>query len=100
MSFFIFYLFKLIAALTDPVKFLIILPLIIMWTKKGWSRWKMIAVATLIGGLASELLLTWLQGTRTFGQGLDVHLIASLIISCLSIWLAERFFVKKEEGTD
>lgn len=84
------------AALLDPIKWLIILVISISLLEKKWAVWKIVIITTLTGAIVSETILTTMQVTRTFGQGVILHLLASFILSFAGIWLARKYFIKSK----
>lgn len=90
------FVILLIASLTDPAKWLVILVIAIALLKKKIAIWQVIAISTVVGGVASEALLTAMQTTRTFGQGIIIHLLASFILSFVGVWLVKKYFIKRK----
>ncbi len=90
------FVILLIASLTDPAKWLVILVIAIALLKKKIAIWQVIAISTVVGGVASEALLTAMQTTRTFGQGIIIHLLARFILSFVGVWLVKKYFIKRK----
>ena len=85
-----------LGAFLDPIKVIVVLPTVIMLLERKWPVWLVIPTSALIGGFAGEALMTFVQITRSFGQGIIFQVLASLIMSFISVWLARKYFIKSE----
>ena len=80
-----------LAALLDPIRLVIAL-LVVLFSRQKW----IILVAAAISALAIETLLSSTQHTRTWGQGLPVGSIASLVHASLVFLIRARITAKKQ----
>ena len=82
----------LTASLLSPVRLIVTL-LIVLLSKRGW----IIPVAAVTSAAVVETLLTTLQMTRVWGDGLVVGLAASLIHASLIYWI-RGLIVRRRSG--
>ncbi len=80
----------LMAALLDP--FRIIVVLIVLWR---FFNWWGVAAAIILSAILSEALLTEMQHSRNFGEGLLAGIVASSLITAIcyyfmGVWKAQR----------
>ena len=88
-----FILGTLAAKLLDPASIVIVL-FVILCSKQKW----IIPVAGVIAAIIVETILTSMQVTRSWGQGLFFGLSASLIHAVLIYWMVSQF--RKKENLD
>jgi hypothetical protein len=66
------------AAMLDPVRFLVVFWVLYFSRKhEKWSLPKTFLIAIVVSATVSETVLTMIQVTRTWGEGLIVGLVAS-----------------------
>ena len=85
----------LLAKFLDPIGFIVVL-VISFITRDKW----IIPVAAIAGALIIETVLTSIQITRTWGQGLPIGIIASGLHVVLCYWLIGKFKKKDTVKTD
>ena len=61
------------------------------------EKW-IIPIAAIAGAVASETILTSMQYTRVWGQGLPAHLVASLFYAVLFYLVVNRFRKNRESS--
>ncbi len=87
----IFY--AIIAAILDPIKLVVAVGVFTI----SFNRY-MLALGVVAGGLISEAILTKMQITRQFGDGLVVQLIGSLVVTVVVylVWLKIKSTKKQD----
>lgn len=85
----------LLGKLLDPVS--LVLCFILLVIKR--EKW-MIGVSAIAAAIASETVITLMLFTRTWGEGLVLGFIASLIHSVLAYWVVGKFRKKPVSTSD
>jgi nucleoside permease NupC len=76
----------ILASLIDPIRFAITLA-VTLFSRQKW----IIPVSAIVSAIASETLLTSIQMSRTWGEGILPGVIASGIQALLCFWAVAKF---------
>ena len=89
----------IIGKLLDPVSFIVVL-VVTLCSKQKY----IMIVAALVGAIITESVLTSIQVTRSWGQGIVQGFIASLLHAAFLFWVVGKFRkdnpVQPETGYD
>ena len=75
-----------VGKLLDPLSFVVAL-IVTAFSREKW----IIVVAALCAALITETVITSMQVSRSWGQGIMPGIIASLLHAVFSFWLVGRF---------
>lgn len=59
--------------------------------------WRFIPLAAVISAIIGETVLTMIQYTRTWGEGILLAIIVGIVHACLSYWVIGKFKKSQEK---
>lgn len=82
-----------VGKLLDPVSFIVAL-VVTTFSREKW----IIVVAAICAAIVTETVLTSMQVTRSWGQGIVPGIIASFLHAAFSFWVVGRFRKPKSQS--